>query len=127
MIGLYLVLEGIFTQVKLAIDNGVGHWTESSAGAGAGNTVTAVDFKECAMGCAQDVVTTSIKKAVGRPVEFKASVGAAVAIEIELTRFAYGENTVEFVELKALCAVSGNIVDGAKSLWIALFWGVLRG
>lgn len=103
----------------------MGHWTEPGAGAGAGNTLTAVDFKECAMGCTQDVVSTSIKKAVGHPVEFKASVGAAVAIEIELPRFAYGENTVEFVELKALCAVSRNIVDGAKSLWITLLLDVL--
>lgn len=53
--------------------------------------------------------------------------GAAVAIEVEFPRFAYGENTVEFVELEALCAVSGNIVDGAKSLWIALLLGVLWG
>ena len=122
-----LTVEGICTQIQLAIDNAVGHRTEPGAGAGAGNTVATVDFKQGTMGCTHDVVTTSVEKAVGHPVEFKASMGTAIAIEVDLTGFAHGENTVEFIELKALCAVSGNIVDGAKSLWIALFWGVLRG
>jgi hypothetical protein len=125
MIGLCLVLDGIFTQVKLAIDNSVGNWTEPGAGAGPRNAIATVDLKQGAMGCAHNVVATSVEKTVGHPVEFKASVGAAVAIEVELTRFAHGENAVEFVELKALCAVSGNIVDGAKSLWVAPLLGVL--
>ena len=103
----------------------MGHWTEPGAGAGAGNTLTAVDFKECAMGCTQDVVSTSIKKAVGHPVEFKAGVGATVAIEIEFICFTHSKNTIEFIELKTLCAVSRNIVDGAKSLWITLLLDVL--
>jgi len=77
------------------------------------------------VGCAHNIVTTSVEKAVGHPVQLKASVGAAVAIEIEFALFAHRENTVEFVELKALCTASGNIVDGAKSLWIALLLGVL--
>ena len=115
-----LTVEGICTQIQLAIDNAVGHRTEPGAGAGAGNTVATVDFKQGTMGCTHDVVTTSVEKAVGHPVEFKASMGTAIAIEVDLTRFAHGENTVEFVELKTLCAVSGNIVDGAKMLGVAL-------
>lgn len=77
------------------------------------------------MGGAENVVAVSIEKAVGHPVEFKASMGAAVAIQVEFAIFAHGENTVEFVELKAFCAVNGNIVDGAKVLGIALFWSFL--
>ncbi len=120
-VGLFLTIEGVFAQVQLTIDNRVGHRTEPGAGAGAGNTVTTVDFKQGTMGGTQDVVATSVEKTVGHPVEFKAGVGAAVAIEIKFAVFTHGENTVEFVELKALCAVSGNVVDGAKSQWIALF------
>lgn len=98
----------------------MGHRTETGAGAGAGNTVTTVDFKQGTMGGTQNVVATSVEKTIGHPVELKVSVGAAVAVEVEFAASTYGENTVEFVELKALCAVGGNIVDGAKSLWIVL-------
>jgi len=98
----------------------VSHRAKSSAGAGAGNTVAAVDLKQCAVGGTQNVVAISVEKAVGHPVEFKAGMRAAIAIEIESAPFAHGENTVEFVELKALCAVNGNIVDGAKMQGIAI-------
>ena len=120
-----LTVEGVCAQIQLTIDNVVGHRAEAGAGAGAGNTVATVDFKQCAVGGTQDVVAVSIEKTVGHPVEFKASMGAAIAIEIDFTRFAHGENAVEFVELKALRAVSGNVVDGAKVLGIALLWGIL--
>jgi len=49
--------------------------------------------------------------------------GAAIAIEVEFTLTAHGENTVEFIELKALCPIGGDIVDGAKSLGIGFLWG----
>ncbi len=47
--------------------------------------------------------------------------GAAIAIEVEFTAFAHGENAVELIQLKTLCAVDGNVVDGAKPLGVDVF------
>jgi len=92
----------------------VGDGAETGARTGAGNTIATINFKQRSVGSAQDVIAVSIEKAVGHPVEFEPGMGAAIAIEVELAVLAYGENTVEFIELKTLCAVVGNVVDGAK-------------
>ena len=42
--------------------------------------------------------------------------GAAIAIEVEFAILAYGENAVEFIELKTLCAVDRDVGNGAKWL-----------
>ena len=49
-LALLLIVAGICAQVQLAIDNRVGDGTEAGAGAGAGNTVATVNFKQGAVG-----------------------------------------------------------------------------
>jgi len=94
---------------------------ETGARAGARNTVATVNFKQRSVGGTQYVVVVSVEKAVGHPVEFEAGMGAAIAIEVEFTVLAYGENTVKFIELKTLCTVDRDVVDGAKQLRVSFF------
>ncbi len=126
MAALLLIIDGVLTQVQLTVGNGVGHGAKSGAGAGAVDAVAAVDLKQSAVGGTQYVIAISVEKAVRHPVEFEAGMGTAIAIQVERIALAHGENTVELVELKALCAVIGDIVDGAEKQWVNLFFRQVR-
>lgn len=98
---------------NIARFNAVIDWDKCPPTAGAGDTFTCFDNKECAVVCALDHTAAAVKKLVFDPFERNTQVRAAIAIEINFTLLFDRKQFVLF-QGKALTATLGDVGKGTE-------------